>query len=410
MVDKKEPDLDNVVSTTPDVEPQDQAPATEDTHEIPDDVIPETGVAETTKLGGDLPEPVKVEGNVVERIIEKKRSGFFPAFSGGIIAAMIGFVAGNGDMLDGILPSALQQPDPTVDIRKNTGDIADLQLRIADVATKQDAIEHVDLTPIEAQIAAAHNAIAPVAASVDALRGDLDTISSSLTHLGTQLEALEKRPITESVSKEAIAAYETELARLRDMVAAQRAEYEKMLSDARAMEANAVKAAQIAAARMAMAQLRSALDGGVPFNTALDMIGTAGFDIPAALTESATSGVITLPALRASFPDVARSALAAARTAESGSVDSIGGFLQRHLGARSVTPREGDDPDAILSRAESALTSGNLSNALAELSGLPETALTELQDWISRAEARADAALAANALAAQLDITQLDIN
>jgi hypothetical protein len=51
-------------------------------------------------------------------------------------------------------------------------------------------------------------------------------------------------------------------------------------------------------------------------------------------------------------------------------------------------PREGDDPDAILSRVQAAVSSGDLETALAEISALPEGAQAEMADWIADAEAR----------------------
>ena len=58
---------------------------------------------------------------------------------------------------------------------------------------------------------------------------------------------------------------------------------------------------------------------------------------------------------------------------------------------RVVEPREGDDVDAILSRAEAALRGGDIDSALAELGALPAVAAEKLTDWRARAEARAAA-------------------
>ncbi|MBV5276525.1 hypothetical protein JZU56_01410, partial [bacterium] len=63
-------------------------------------------------------------------------------------------------------------------------------------------------------------------------------------------------------------------------------------------------------------------------------------------------------ALQASFPDSARTALEAALRANMGESwsERVGNFLRTQVGVRSLTPRDGPDPDAILSRAEAALT------------------------------------------------------
>jgi len=106
--------------------------------------------------------------------------------------------------------------------------------------------------------------------------------------------------------------------------------------------------------------------------------------------------VPTLQSLRETFPNAARAALEAARQADMGAgwTDRITAFLQTQTGARSLTPREGTDPDAILSRAEAALASGDVAATLAELATLPEAAKPDLAAWQAQAQLRLDAAAA----------------
>ena len=66
----------------------------------------------------------------------------------------------------------------------------------------------------------------------------------------------------------------------------------------------------------------------------------------------------------------------------------VGAFLQGQIGGRSLSPRDGDDPDAILSRAQGAVDQGDLSLALAELSALPAPAQAVFSDWVAQVEAR----------------------
>jgi hypothetical protein len=95
--------------------------------------------------------------------------------------------------------------------------------------------------------------------------------------------------------------------------------------------------------------------------------------------------------------------LSAARSAGTGEgQQGIGGFLTRSLGVRSVAPREGNDPDAVLSRAEAAVNAGDLSAALNELDTLPEEAQAVMADWRAAADARVSARTAADALAQRL--------
>ena len=81
---------------------------------------------------------------------------------------------------------------------------------------------------------------------------------------------------------------------------------------------------------------------------------------------------------------------------------SIGDFLRDNLGARSLEPRDGDDADAVLSRAEGALKAGRLGDALAELETLPDASRAELTGWIELAETRRNAIAAAEELNASL--------
>ncbi|MGB3556503.1 MAG: hypothetical protein WBA25_17880, partial [Jannaschia sp.] len=53
-----------------------------------------------------------------------------------------------------------------------------------------------------------------------------------------------------------------------------------------------------------------------------------------------------------------------------------------------LEPRDGDDADAVLSRAEAAIRAGDVATALTEVEALPDDARAELSDWIARAETR----------------------
>jgi hypothetical protein len=143
------------------------------------------------------------------------------------------------------------------------------------------------------------------------------------------------------------------------------------------------------------------VDNGGPFATALGDLEQAGVtDIPDALRAAAADGVQPLSDLQAAAPDAARDALAAARAAESGG--GLGAFFDRQLGTRSILPREGSDPDAVLSRIEAAARDGRLGDALAEAEALPADAQAALGPWLEQAQKRHDAVTAANALAERL--------
>ncbi|MEK0165074.1 hypothetical protein VWX35_00125 [Phaeobacter sp. A36a-5a] len=354
--------------------------------------------AATERSADDLP-PFTPPAPEVERIVER-RGGFGAAVLGGVVAAGLGFVAGQSNVLDGFLPPSWRSA-PSVDAtaleelqeRLNTR-ISELEDRIA--ATADD----LNLAPLAEQLDTLKQEVAALQSGATAA-GDTG-LADALDSLAIRVDALESRPITDAASPEAVAAFEAELNKLQDSLAAQRAEVEKMVDEARAMDAASAEAARIASAQTIVARLRSALDAGTSFSGLLDELRAVGVTPPEALAGSAEAGVSTRSSLRDGFAPAAREALAAARQEAKGT-GGIAAYMRRQLGARSVAPREGDDPDAVLSRAEAAVQNGNLQDALMELEALPETALAPLADWQAAARARLSAVAAVNELAQSLN-------
>nr|WP_051312209.1 hypothetical protein [Pseudodonghicola xiamenensis] len=328
-----------------------------------------------------------------------KRGGFIPALIGGVVAAFLGFAAAKTDVLEPYLPAALKSGSSTAALEAQLADQAQALAALrADLAAAKP-----DLAPIMAQVKSATETATSTQTAVAELRQAVAPLSDQVAAVDARLTELEKRPLSAGAAPEAVAAYERELTAMKESLSAQRAEVEKMVADARATEARAAEAAQLAANRTALAELRAALDSGSPFSGLLSELAAGGVTVPDALTVAAQDGVITLAALRDGFAPAARDALAAARAGAKGTDRSLTAFLQRQLGARSVAPREGTDPDAILSRAEAALTAGNLSAALSEVDSLPEAARAAMADWSTLAHLRANAIAAADTLAQSLN-------
>ncbi|MFV0513482.1 MAG: hypothetical protein ACK5MY_07605 [Jhaorihella sp.] len=349
-----------------------------------------------------------IPGGPVERVVEK-RGGFGAALIGGIIAAMLGFFVARSDVLDPYLPQFLRGED-------HAQTIADLRAEIARQGELTEAMRQAaeanpppDIAPLQARIAELSDKLAPLPAKLAALDERAAASRNNLEAMEARLSEVEKRPISEGVSESAIAAYERELEAMRQAVATQRSEVERLVADAREMEAQARELekqaderAQLAAARASAARLAAALDGGAGYAAILDELNAAGVDVPAPLAAHSGDGVATLSALQAAFPPAAREALAAAREQTRGT-GGIGAFLQRQLGARSVEPRDGDDADAVLSRAQAALTDGDLQAALSEIDTLPGAARDALAGWVAQASDREAAIAAADTLAQSLN-------
>lgn len=315
----------------------------------------------------------------------KSGGGFFPALLGGIIAAALGF--GVAYLLFG---NTVQDP---------TAKIEELEARQGEQATALDDLRgQVEAGP---DLSALESRLEGMGSDIGALGDRIDVLAGDMGAAGDRITALEKRPVTDSVSEEAIAAYEAELDRLRQAMEDQREEVEALIEEARQMESDANATAEATMRRAALTRILSALESGAPYAAALADLQAAGQDVPEALAASAESGVPSMADLRASFPDAARLALSAARASDEGG-KSFGDFLRDNLGARSLEPREGDDADAVLSRAEDALRANRLGDALAELETLPDPARAEMAGWIEQAETRRAAVAAAEELNAAI--------
>jgi hypothetical protein len=158
-------------------------------------------------------------------------------------------------------------------------------------------------------------------------------------------------------------------------------------AEARATEMKAAAEASAAQAltRASWQQISVALETGGPFATALAAFDPAA--VPQILTDNASVGLPTVTDLQTSFPDAARLALDAALRADMGEgwTDRLANFFRTQTGARSVTPRAGDDPDAVLSRAEAALGEGRVADSLTEIATLPDVAKAAMQTWVDQA-------------------------
>lgn len=298
---------------------------------------------------------------------------FFPLALGGLLAGVIGFAvaslttpAADTTLVDQISAQATQ--------------ISLLEQRI-------EATPQVDLSGIET-------------AQAD--------MAAQLSDMQARVDELAARPATTVISEATGEGVSAELDALRAQIAEMTNAAQTELQEARAaaasIEENAAAAARNAAARAALSRVQTALESGAP-------IGAALGDLEAATTQSAPAellavqdGVPTLASLQDQFPDVARAALATARSegVSGEETTGFGAFLRNQLDVRSTTPREGSSADAILSRAEAAVRSGRLSDALAEISALPEVARAEMSDWLAQAEQRADAIAAVDILSTSL--------
>ncbi len=367
MARRKDPLTESTAETSVEI-PAGSAPDSPATAAEPATVPPDALAAEIVPpvTAPPAPEPATPAPASARR----RGLGIFGPLLGGALAAAGGFALSHYDVLD-LAPSA-----PVVDLAPLTQ--ADQEQSTALTALR------TDLEALSGRLATLETAPAAVP----------DT--ARLDALDQRLSAIESLPQDGTASTAALA---SRLAELEQRLAAQppaadQAEVDAALARLAEAEAEAARRAEEAAAAAAQAtraaaldRLRDAVASGAGFQAELEAL--ADPDLTATLAPHA-AGVPTLETLRADFPEAARQALQLARAnaTEDGWGARLTDFLAAQTGARSLTPREGTDPDAILSRAEFALSEGRLADALAEVTTLPDPIRAPFSDWIARAEAR----------------------
>lgn len=440
---------------------------------VPEAVPVETATADEPVVLQEPPnEPAPAVTEIAPRP-ERRRGGFMPLILAVLIAGGAGF---------GAAWYLQRETGPRVDavegrVAEVAGSLAEVERRLAAVnATLADVPARDSVAGLEARLSAvageigtradtaAAAAVAPVAetvarlsAALDAraaaetdLRAAIEGLRASVADTRTSVEEMRQRPAVvegDPATEVAAAAYERELAAMREMFAQEltrvraeadqralalastadelratlEADMARMREEAtrQAQAAEAIEtrlrsmldgelsrmrdqAAEVAAAEAAAGEtearalalssltaIESALRAGRPFLEDADTLAAALPGAPVAAIRPYADGVDTLEALQRDFPAAARAALAVA-PAEGG----VASFLRAQLGMRSLAPREGDTADAVLSRAEAALGQGDLSAALALVDTLQGDPAAAMAAWAERARLRVAAEVA----------------
>ena len=373
---------------------------------------------------------------VETRVVEVRKAGFMPTFLGGVIAAGLG--AGATYWAIPHLPAAWQPVAPvaadgqleaaraagteaaTAALQSQTEALAtraaeagadaarqalaDMQPPAGDAAAIGAQAEKLAALEKTVTDLAARPVVAPVVSGEgsERLQGVLNELTARLTAQQQRLDELAARPASDAGSAEQLQGFVAQAEALQKQIAASAAEAEQRIaaaeSQASALQESAETANRRAQAATAAAALRAAIETGGSRDQALADLGAAGIEAPAVLN----GDLPTLEQLRAEFPAAARAGLAAALNAapnSGGALGVIGDFLRVQTGARSVEPREGDDPDAVLSRVDAAVKAGDIRGALTGITTLPEPAQAAMADWTSRAQLWVDADTALATLA-----------
>ena len=309
--------------------------------------------------------------------------GILPFLVGGVLAGGIGFGAA-------VLPAYLNPSDPLAPI-----------LSAQDTLSEQLAQQGAQIIQIEAKPAPKDHTdtIFAMTEAIEALSSDIDqrqaSIEAQLQALAGRLVEVEKQPLTQNVSPQAIKAYESELAQLRSDLAevaqSVSAQIEQTKTEAEKLQKTTNAQARIGTITSALNAIRAAAENGAGYQAALsDLIATTDLDLPKALQAHAKNGVTQLGDLQDEFTQAAQAALKAIRLAEGPQTgeNRLLAFLKAQFGVRSLEPQAGTSAEAVLSRAQAAVTEGDLKAALSELSTLPPLGHDHLQDWIVAAQNR----------------------
>jgi hypothetical protein len=378
--------------------------------------------------------PASTPAKSETRVIEVRKAGFMPTLLGGIIAAGLG--AGATYWAIPKLPPAWQPGAGQGDQQGSLDEVRAVATEVAraEIQTQLDAVSGraadagadaarqlladsgpsgasvADAEALQAQqekLAALERTVADLAArpAVPAVApGDADgqlqallsDMNARMTEQQRRLDELSARPAGDAGSAEQLQGFAAQAQALESQIAAAADAAEKRISAAESQAAQLQDSAEAANRRARISAAAAALQAALSSGGARDQ---ALAELQAVLSGE----VATLAQLRAEFPAAAREGLAAAlkaAPANDGAMGVIGNFLRVQTGARSVEPREGSDPDAVLSRADAAVKAGDIPGALSEIGALPQPGQDAMSGWSAQARTWVEANAALTALAA----------
>lgn len=245
------------------------------------------------------------------------------------------------------------------------------------------------------------------AAAETQLAATIGALQAQIERQAAQIAELSARPTIDPAAVEQVQSFAANAGELQAQIDAAAASAQEQITaaqtQAQALQAESDAAAQRAQGVASIAALKAALEAGGSPQEAVSQMQDAGIEVPEALQNAE---IPSLEDLQTSFAPAARTALKASLrdgAQSDGAFGVVSNFLRAQTGARSVTPRDGADADAVLSRAGAAVTSGDLGAALTEITTLPEPGQAALADWTTGATAYLNAQQAIDAVSATLN-------
>lgn len=344
-----------------------------------------------------------------------KKTGFWPVALGGVVAAGVGAAATLWALPN--LPASWLPEVPVQEVAP--AEEIDVDAIRADAVSAAEAAAREEVDVLRAEIAAATPVEAPAveapaaanepetqaAPAVNAASAEqVAALQTRLEEQAAQIEELAARPVLDPEVAQKVQSVADQAGALEQQIQAAaesaQSEISAVQAEAQKLQDAAEESTRRAEAVAAVASLQAALDRGVTPDEARETLEGAGIDTPEPLTREVPS----LVSLQEGFGDAARASLRASLREDSstGGGNPLTNFLRAQTGARSVEVREGDDPDAILSRANAEIEAGRIGAALDEISGLSDAArsVPAMAEWMSGANAYRDAQAALSDLSA----------
>lgn len=256
------------------------------------------------------------------------------------------------------------------------------------------------IAALEAALAGAPAQSASTAPASGGSGAQIAALQAELKAQAEKIAALSARPVLDEQALAQVQALAQNADQVRAEIDAAAASAQESLA---AVQNEATAATQRAQAVASVAVLGAALEHGGSPSQAVQQLEDAGVQVPEALAQE---DLPTLVQIQMGYDGVARTALRESLKAESrdgGAMTAVGNFLRVQTGARSVEPREGEDADAVLSRAGALVEQGEISAALDELAALPPEGQAAMEGWMAQARAYLDAEAALNDVATTLN-------
>jgi len=284
--------------------------------------------------------------------------------------------------------------------------VQDIQARLTEETTSlRDQLAGLVSSPVTSDDPPTEGSATSLPADVTAR---LKALSAGFADLAERTVGLEEKAATAAPVVPVEHAHDnlvTEVASLKSMtddLVARLAAAEARLAAVADANNGGSGAALVAAA----GQLRSRVESGQDFVADLGTLRELAGDDEALKSllvdlEATMAGVPTLAILRSEFDAVAGDVLAAARAPAQNWMEKVWRRLSSMVSIRRKGEVAGDDPAALVARAEVRLAAGDLTAAVHELKALPEAATAVAAPWMQRAESRLKAMAALEQLTRQ---------